>query len=141
MAITTVITGRMTADPEVKIVKVDGVEAKVINFYLACDDVSSKDKDGKPEVEFFRITAWRGAAEAFGKYGRKGRTITATGASHLRNYTRNNMTRHYMAIERPWYFEFLDKNGVTEDVVKNDIPDGAVELPVTDDELPFDLNP
>lgn len=146
MAITTVITGRMTADPTLRTVKIadaDGTarDTKVLDFYLACDDGFRVDANGKKiGTEFFRVTAWRGAAEAIAKNGRKGRQMTVTGASHLQNYSSNGMTRYFMAIPKPWYFEFLGSKGETEQVVANDVPENAPETDVTGDiETPWDL--
>lgn len=145
MAITTVITGRMTADPTLRTVKIqdaDGSarESKVLDFYLACDDGYKRDKDGnKIGTEFFRVTAWGGAAEAIAKYGSKGRIMTVTGASHLRNFVSNGTVRYFMAIPNPWYFEFLGSNGDVEKRVANEAPEGAEETDVTGDpETPWD---
>ena len=146
MAITTVITGRMTADPTLRTVKVpdtDGTarETKVLDFYLACDDGYKRDQNGnKIGTEFFRVTAWGGAAEAIAKYGYKGRQMTVTGASHLRNFTSNGLSRFFMAIPNPWYFEFLGANGEGEKRVENDAPANAPETDVAGDpETPWDV--
>jgi single-stranded DNA-binding protein len=130
----------MTADPELKVWKhtVDGVERedKYLHFTLACDDGFRKDEEGKKtDTEFFRVTAWRGAAEAIAKYGFKGRTMTVTGAVHLKNYTSSNTTRYYMGIPNPWYFEFLGSNNKTEKAVPNDAPDDAPEAECPWDEV------
>ena len=146
MAITTVITGRMTADPTLRTVKIadsDGAvrDTKVLDFYLACDDGFRTDENGKKiGTEFFRVTAWRGAAEVIAKNGYKGRQMTVTGASHLKNYTSGGMTRFYMAIPSPWYFELLGAKGEPEQVVANDAPVNAPETDVTGDpETPWDV--
>lgn len=128
MAITTVITGRMTKDPELRTVKCDGQDTHVIDFYLACDDgFKTNDKGEKENTEFFRVTAWRGAADAIAKWGTKGRTLTVTGASHLRSFNKDGRVTYYMAIPRPWYFEFIGSSGKTEAVVPNDAPANAPE--------------
>ena len=105
-----IINGRMTKNPELRKVTVGGIETSVIDFTVAADNGYRRDADGnkKNPPQFFRVTAWRGAADAIAKYGAKGREITVTGAVELRNYIdpQTQQKMPYMAIPRLEQFEF-----------------------------------
>lgn len=123
------IYGRITKELNLRTVTYKGVETKVLNFTVAADDGNRKDKDGnKVDTEFFRVTAWRGAAEAIAKYCTKGREICICGPVHLDKYTKDGKEVPYMGIPRPWYFEFGGKH------VDNEVKPDDEELPWTDSE-------
>lgn len=128
------IIGRLTADPKVRTVDVGGTPTLVTNFWIAVDDGHKKDANGnKIGTEFFRITAWRGAAESIGKYRSKGSYMAVAGAVHLYSFVdtkHDNQQVWRMAVPRPTMFEFVGPNGETEKVIANDIPDEVAATPV-----------
>lgn len=129
----TTIVGRLTKDPVLKTVNVGGVQTPVLNFWLAVDDGQKKDQNGnKIGVEFFRCTAWRGAAEAIAKYRTKGSAMAVAGAVHLDKFAdqQNGGFRWYLGIPKPYAFEFVGSNGETTERVMNDIPAEEVEIPM-----------
>lgn len=120
------IVGRLTKDPVLRKVMVNGEETSTATIVIAVDDGNRKDKNGnKIGVEFFRLKAWRGAAETIVTYCKKGDWLTAKGAVHLEKYTGENGVVYYMSIPHPDGFEFCGKK------VNN-------ESRETDPELPWD---
>lgn len=122
------VIGRMTKEPNLRTVNINGVQTPVLNFTLACDDGFRKDESGKKlDTEFIRVTAWRGAAEAIAKYCDKGRSLGVKGAIHLGNY-RDKQTgeiRYNLEIPRPEGFEFLGAapvERVDNDPVDEELP-------------------
>ena len=109
------VIGRMTKDPNLRKVPVNGKETPVLNFTVAVDDGFRTDENGKKlDTEFFRVTAWRGAAEAIAKNCPKGREIAIKGAVHLGHYDGDNGTVWHLSIPRPDGFEFCGKKIANE---------------------------
>lgn len=76
-----VLTGRLTADPELKTTP-SGVP--VCNFTIA---VNRNYRAGEEQqADFINVTAWRGTAEFISKYFTKGKMIGIEGAIQTRNY-------------------------------------------------------
>ena len=79
------IIGNLTKDPELRSTP-DGVP--VCNFTVAVN--RRKTTNNQPDVDFFRITTWRGLAENCSKYLAKGRKVCITGPVSVRPYTAND---------------------------------------------------
>lgn len=80
-----ILTGRLTADPELKTTP-NGVS--VCSFSVAVD---RKYKQGEEkQADFINIVAWRGTAEFVSKYFSKGSAIGIEGSIQTRNYTDKN---------------------------------------------------
>lgn len=78
---TVILSGRMTADPELKTTQ-SGVS--VVSFCIA---VQRKYKSGKDtETDFINIIAWRQTAEFIAKYFTKGSLIGIEGSIQTRKY-------------------------------------------------------
>lgn len=76
-----ILTGRLTADPELKTTP-NGVP--VCNFTIA---VNRNYRAGEEQqADFINVTAWRGTAEFISKYFTKGKMIGIEGAIQTRNY-------------------------------------------------------
>ena len=77
------IMGRLTRDPELRTTQ-NGVS--VTSFTLAVDrDV--KGPDGRREVDFIDVVAWRQTAEFVCKYFSKGRMAVVDGRLQIRDWT------------------------------------------------------
>lgn len=74
----TILQGRLTADPEIKIAGV----IKVCNFTVA----NSKTYKDKEKKVFLRCTAWGNTAEFLGKYFKKGQEIAVKGSLETREW-------------------------------------------------------
>lgn len=115
--------GRLTKDPIVRKVPVKGVETSVCNFTIAVDDGFGEYK----KTDFIHVTAWRGAAEAIGKYMSKGREMNVWGAVHLDSYKVKNEegieeTRWCQSVTRPYGFEFCGKRIANETTDDDQVP-------------------
>ena len=88
---TVILTGRLTADPELK-TTTDGVS--VTSFSLAVDR-----KGKKKQTDFINIVAWRGTAEFITKYFKKGSLIGLEGSIQTRKYTEKDTGKNRVAFE------------------------------------------
>lgn len=80
-----VLTGRLTADPELKTTQ-SGIS--VTSFSIA---VSRNYRSGEePQTDFINIVAWRKSAEFVAKYFKKGNMIGIEGSIQTRKYTDKN---------------------------------------------------
>lgn len=79
-----IMMGRLVADPEVRYGAANG--SAVANFRIAVDRRFKR--DGDPDADFFRITAFGRQAEFAEKYLRKGTKILLEGEIRNNNYTR-----------------------------------------------------
>lgn len=79
--------GNLTKDPELRTTQ-DG--KTVCNFTIAIN--RRKTKDGKEEVDFFRISAWNQLGENCGKYLSKGKKVAVTGEVRQNVYIMQNGT-------------------------------------------------
>ena len=68
------VTGNLTRDPETGTTK-DGVNWT--GFSLAVR--KRYRKEGEPDTDFMRVTAWRGLGDVCAKYLKKGRKVRVTG--------------------------------------------------------------
>lgn len=80
-----IIIGNLTRAPELRQTQ-DGTP--VCNFTVA---VNRRVRAGvHPEVDYFRVTAWRGLGENCNRYLEKGRKVAVTGTVSTRAYTGND---------------------------------------------------
>ncbi len=80
-----VLTGRLTADPELKTTQ-SGIS--VTSFSIA---VNRRYRSGEePQTDFINIVAWRQSAEFVAKYFKKGSMIGIEGSIQTRKYTDKN---------------------------------------------------
>lgn len=64
--------GRLTADPTLRVIKKNNTDYKVCEFRLAC-------QQRKDEVDFIKVTAWRGMGDFIFNHVRKGQKIFIEG--------------------------------------------------------------
>ena len=89
-----VLTGRMTADPELKQTP-SGVS--VLSFSIAVNRnyVPKGSEQGERQADFINVVAWRQTAEFISKYFRKGSAICVTGSIQTRTWNDNNGNKRY----------------------------------------------
>ena len=80
-----VLTGRLTADPELKTTQ-SGIS--VTSFSIAVDRRYRAGEEN--QTDFINIVAWRQSAEFVAKHFRKGNMIGIEGSIQTRKYTDNN---------------------------------------------------
>ena len=134
------ITGNLTRDPELRSTR-DGTP--VCSFTVAVNRRQKSAEAGKPDADFFRVTAWRALGESCGKYLAKGRKVAVTGSVSVNTYTaQDGSFRASMEVVAD-DVEFLSPKsefspgtvGAIDAAAKKDQQTGFVQ--VDDDELPF----
>ena len=76
------IIGNLTRDPELR-VTTDGKE--VCNFTVAVN--RRKAREGQPEADFFRVSAWNQLGQNCKKFLAKGKKVCVVGPASVRTYT------------------------------------------------------
>lgn len=140
-----VLTGRLTADPEVKTTQ-SGVS--VVSFCIA---VQRQYKSGEETItDFINITAWRHTAEFVGKYFKKGNMIGIEGSIQTRKYTDKDGNNRVAFEVLAGNVQFVESKRSNTDVnIANDSEDplkavsenlqnaGFEQANMSDDDLPF----
>lgn len=127
-----ILSGRFTADPELS----TSNDMTIARFFLAVNRRFKK--EGQPEADFIRCTAFGKTAENIGKYFGKGKPILIEGHIQTGSYEKDGV-KHYTTDVIIEAFDFMEsgKNSSaaeqkpipTEDFVN--VPDDLAE------ELPF----
>lgn len=129
----TILQGRLTTDPELKVTTTN---KPVTSFSIAVErDFST---NGEKKTDFINIVAWNNTAEFITKYFTKGKQIVVKGSLRVRKYqTENgdNRTVTEVLAERVYFCGDKEKasNNVNFPLNNNDFE--VVEE--TDDNIPF----
>jgi len=135
-----VLTGRLTADPELKTTP-NGIS--VTTFSIA---VSRRYRAGEEaQADFINIVAWRQTAEFVSKYFRKGSMIGIEGAIQTRRYVDkngNNRTAFEVVANNVQFVESkrdgVSAPGADEPASFSNVGDNDfTEIGTADDDLPF----
>lgn len=140
-----VLTGRLTADPEIRTTQSN---VSVTSFCIA---VQRQYKSGEePITDFINIVAWRNTAEFIAKYFKKGNMIGIEGSIQTRKYTDrdgNNRVAFEVLANNVQFVE--SKRSNTDVNIANDSEDplkavsqnlqnaGFEQTDTSDDDLPF----
>ena len=88
------IIGNLTRDPELRTTQ-DG--RQVCNFTVAVNRRNRR--EGQPEADFFRVSAWGQLGQNCGKFLAKGKKVCAVGEVSVSTYTGNDgVTRAQMDV-------------------------------------------
>ena len=82
------VSGRLTADPEVKITG----ESRYCKFSIACDRPKRKGEE-KSEVDFFSCIAWNRNADVIADWFGKGDMVTLVGSVHINRFEKDGQKR------------------------------------------------
>lgn len=142
-----VLTGRLTADPELKSTQ-SGVS--VCSFCIA---VERRYKSGEDRVsDFINIVSWRSSAEFVSKYFKKGQMIAVEGSIQTRKYQDkdgNNRTAFEVLANNVQFADFGKReNKQNADIDPNNDPlqnfsnnlssqQDFSQITDSDDDLPF----
>ena len=135
-----VLTGRLTADPELKTTS-SGIA--VCSFSIA---VERRYRSGEErQVDFINIVAWRSSAEFISKYFKKGSLIGIEGSIQTRRYTDkngNNRTAFEVVANNVQFVESKRDgapaaSGEPASFSNADVNDFADLGSASDDDLPF----
>jgi single-strand DNA-binding protein len=101
---TVTITGRFTADPELKFTTGAG---KAVTTVRVAINEQSRDK-----AVFIDLQSWEKTAEFIASYGTKGRLFEATARLALDQWTDTEGSQHskHYLVTGPYQFRFLDKS-------------------------------
>lgn len=104
-----IITGRLTADPEVKTTQTGKTVAR---FSVAVNE--GKTKDGAERVQYFNVSAWDRQAEVLQNYAKKGTKVLIEGSLQNRSWDKPDGTKGYATDILLSRFEFLGSRGETQ---------------------------
>lgn len=107
----TVLTGRLTRDPELKYTQQG---TAVLSFTLAVDR-QFKNNNNEREADFINCVIWRRSAENFAKFTHKGSLIGVDGRLTTRNYDNKQGQMVYVTEVNVDNFALLDSknNGIS----------------------------
>ena len=144
-----ILTGRLTADPELK-TTASGIS--VCNFSIAVDRAYKKGEE--KQTDFLNVVAWRQTAEFVSKWFKKGSLIGIEGSIQTRKYQDkdgNNRTAFEIVANNVHFVE--SKKSTDVNVSADPLPDFANKVnelnnannsssgdmfsDVVDDDLPF----
>lgn len=130
-----VLTGRLTADPELKTTP-NGVS--VTSFSIAVQR-KQKNSNGEYETDFINIVAWRQTAEFITKHFTKGSMIGIEGSIQTRKYKDKDdrmRTAFEVIANNVQFVGTKEKSEENKDVL-NDFSEHLQELNEADEDLPF----
>ena len=137
-----ILVGRITRDPEVKMINAD---TAVCNFSLACNRPYTRE-NGEREADFINCVAWQKSAEFVANYFRKGQQMALEGRLQVRSYDGNDGQRRWVTEVVAEQIEFVgskNENGSgRQDYQNNNASAGSSlglgeEIVFDDNDLPF----
>ena len=120
------IIGNLTRDPELRTTS-QGIS--VCTFTVAVNRRNAK--EGQPDADFFRVSAWRLLGENCNKYLTKGRKVCVVGPVSVRTYQANDGTTRAQLEVKAEDVEFLSPKD--EGYTRAELPEGVFP----EDELPM----
>lgn len=121
------ITGNLTRDPELRQTPSG---TPVCNMTVACGR-TYQDKDGTYKTDYFKVTCWRGLAEACARNLTKGSKVGVSGTMQIDEYQASDGTKRtahtVMASEVEFLYIKRHENETTEPYAQ----------PIDNEELPF----
>ena len=136
------IIGNLTKDPELR---TTATGLSVCSFTVAVNrrqTQQQRQNHQQPEVDYFRVSAWRERGEVCAKYLSKGKKVCVIGTVVARAYTTSKGEAAASLEVTADEVEFLSSRN--EGQQQNEPPKqvdqqtGYEQVPMEDDELPFD---
>ncbi len=130
------IVGNLVRDPETRITQ-NGIT--VCSFTVA---VNRRHREGQPEADFFRVSAWRQLGENCQKYLAKGRKVAVSGSVSVSAYKDSSGQARAQLEVTADDVEFLTPKGEATAPYEPPTPNAVTSAPsgyveVDEDELPF----
>lgn len=135
----TILSGRLTADPELKKTQSG---TSVTSFSIAVQRSLKKD-DGSYDTDFITVVAWQKTAELIVKHFRKGNLIGIEGSIQTRKYTDkngNNRTAFEVVARNIQFLESKKSEGSNAPDALQGVADNleaAGYTDLSDEDLPF----
>ena len=132
-----VLTGRLTADPELKTTP-NGITVTTFSIAVSRNYGSGEDR----QTDFINIVAWRKTAEFITKYFKKGSMIGIEGSIQTRRYQDKNGNNRTIFEVVANNVQFVESKRDSAPAVEgasfsNDDVDEFSEIGGGDDDLPF----
>ena len=89
-----ILVGRITRDPEIKMVN---SESAVCNFTLACNRPFVKE-NGERDADFINCVVWRKQAENLARFVKKGQMIGVEGRIQARSFEQDGQKRYVTEV-------------------------------------------
>lgn len=118
-----VVIGRLTRDPELKILQ-SGTTAADLS--IAVNESQKKGDEWTDYANFFNVTAWGKTADNCGKYLTKGRQIVVEGRLHQDRWEKDGVKHNTVKIIAE-SVQFIGKSGGSEQAA----------APANEDDIPF----
>lgn len=126
------IIGNLTREPELRVTS-SGIN--VCDFTVAVNRRNAR--EGQPDADFFRVSAWRQLGENCGKFLHKGSKVCVVGSVSVRTYqTNSGETRANLEVTAE-DVEFLSGKSETPAAETSPVDAQSGFTPVETDELPF----
>lgn len=136
-----ILTGRLTADPEVTIIpasdKTSDKDIPVCNIYIAVDRPYSKKRETK--TDFIKVTIKNKMAEFVGKYFEKGMLIEVIGSLRARKGKRKDDSTYYETFVLAKEIHFAPKNAGKKSELSSDDEQTEVTT-IVDDNIMDDFD-
>ena len=130
------ITGRLTADPELK---KTNTGTSVCSFTVAVDRNFVKQGEER-QADFLEVVAWKNAAEFVSKYFQKGSMIAVQGTIQTRNWEDKNGNKRKSTEIIADQISFCGGKAEEKPAKPNieyEVPPEMYEVPDDDEKLPF----
>ena len=88
------VSGRMTADPEIKTTG----ENRFCKFTIACERAKRKGEE-KPQTDFFDCIAWNRNADVIADWFGKDDMVTLVGSVHINRYEKDVQKRNSTEVK------------------------------------------
>lgn len=131
---TVVLTGRLTANPEMKTTP----NGTSVTAFSVAVERAYKDANGEKQTDFINVVAWKGTAEFIYGYFHKGDMIGIVGNLQSRSYTDKNGNKRtaYEVVTQSAHFCGGKTESKPKDAADVDKPDFE-EITMDDGDLPF----
>lgn len=100
-----ILIGRLTRDPEMKIIEDSG---RVFCKFTLAVERKYKSSNGERGVDFIPIVFWGKKAEVIGEYLTKGKLLSVSGRLQTGNYEASDGSKRYKAEVIAEDFQFID---------------------------------
>ena len=128
-----ILIGRLTRDPELRYTP----QGTPVATMTVAVDRPYTNKEGDRETDFLDVVVWNKLAEIVTDNLTKGRLVLVEGRLQIRSYTDKEEKKRKVAEVVANNVKFLDKPKSQEELATEEILDGAVEIEIDEEDIPF----
>ncbi len=131
-----ILGGRVASDVRLNVTP----SGKSVTSFTLAVNRSSEKKEGTPNADFFKVTAWGSAAEFFTKYWRKGASVCVVGKIQNNHWVDEKGIPHDPSEVIADEFYFVDSKSEVQNFAGTAPANAPAWEPLgADDELPFGI--